>query len=204
MFLPNFIFELILTSYQNHTVTQSNFLDPCHPLAAGGFFSGFQPTTKTDGATTFTIDVKDTKAIWFYCSQTTGKHCQSGMVGSINAPATGNTLERFIALAANASTSSFPSGGPAGGVLVQGESNGTTTSATTLSSYTTTASYSTYTSGGATVTVTLGSPTTTAAATNTSSATSTSTSAVVTGAAAGLSANVFGAVAFLAGAVALV
>lgn len=31
----------------------------------------------------FTIPVTDTKPIWFYCSQ--GKHCQSGMVGVINA-----------------------------------------------------------------------------------------------------------------------
>ncbi|KAH8589308.1 Cupredoxin, partial [Bisporella sp. PMI_857] len=81
---------------KNHTVTQSSFSDPCHPLA-GGFFSGFVPTQPAAaGSSSFTITVNDTKPIWFYCSQTAGDHCQKGMVGSINAPKTGNrTLEAF-------------------------------------------------------------------------------------------------------------
>jgi plastocyanin len=61
---------------KNHTVTQSSFKDPCHPLE-GGFFSGFVPTTETPSKTTFTIEVKDTKPIWFYCGQ--ANHCQKGM-----------------------------------------------------------------------------------------------------------------------------
>lgn len=60
---------------KNHTVTQSSFKDPCHPLD-GGFFSGFIPITDSSSNTTFTIEVRDTKPIWFYCGQ--ASHCQKG------------------------------------------------------------------------------------------------------------------------------
>lgn len=59
---------------KNHTVTQSNFKEPCKPLA-GGFFSGFVPTKPEEaGLSTFTITVKDDKPIWFYCGQ--ADHCK--------------------------------------------------------------------------------------------------------------------------------
>jgi hypothetical protein len=66
-------------------VTQSSFDEPCKPLP-GGIFSGFVPTRDLEkaSATTFTIEVKDTKPQWFYCGQTAGNHCQSGMLYSIN------------------------------------------------------------------------------------------------------------------------
>lgn len=120
---PNKVFCSLLTHFQNHTVTQSSFKDPCHPLSSGGFFSGFVPTMDSPSGTTFTITVTDTKPIWFYCSQTKGAHCQAGMVGAINAPATGNTLDAFILLASTASNSTFPSGGPSGGELSSGSSS---------------------------------------------------------------------------------
>ncbi|KAH6668523.1 hypothetical protein B0J14DRAFT_601027 [Halenospora varia] len=44
------------------------------------------------------VYVNDTRPIWFYCSQTSSSHCQSGMVGAINAHSTGDTLEAFITL----------------------------------------------------------------------------------------------------------
>lgn len=70
----------------NHSVVQSSFDDPCHPLAnGGGFSSGFVPVAQTGPGVLFDIVVPDTKPIWFYCAQTTKSHCQSGMVGSINA-----------------------------------------------------------------------------------------------------------------------
>ncbi len=69
----------------NHSVVQSSFDDPCHPLAAGGFSSGFVPTALSPSGVLFDIVVPDTKPIWFYCAQTTKTHCQAGMVGSINA-----------------------------------------------------------------------------------------------------------------------
>jgi len=111
---------------KNHSVTQSSFADPCHPLA-GGFFSTFMPTT-SESSTTFTLLVNDTKPIWIYCGQTTGNHCQSGMVAAINAPATGNTLAAFAALAKNATTSTSPPGGVAGGILKVGSASSNSSS----------------------------------------------------------------------------
>ncbi|TVY21047.1 putative GPI-anchored cupredoxin [Lachnellula arida] len=119
---------------KNHTVTQSSFADPCHPLA-GGFFSGFVPTIATTLGSTFTITVKDTKPVWIYCSQTEGSHCQAGMVAAINAPKTGNTLAAFTLLAKNATTSTFPPPGtPIGGTLVKSSGNTTSSSTGTASS----------------------------------------------------------------------
>lgn len=69
---------------KNHSVVQSSFANPCHPLA-GGFFSGFVPTAVGPSSTTFTLTVNDTKPVWIYCAQTVGNHCQSGMVAAINA-----------------------------------------------------------------------------------------------------------------------
>ncbi|PVH74184.1 Cupredoxin [Cadophora sp. DSE1049] len=99
---------------KNHTVTQSSFKDPCHPLE-NGFFSSFVPTANSPSGSTFTITVKDTKPIWLYCGQ--GNHCQTGMVAAINAPQTGNTFEAFALLAKNATASTSPPGGAAGGIL---------------------------------------------------------------------------------------
>jgi len=93
----------------NHTVTQAAFASPCNPMASG-FFSGFTGNTQTS----FSITVKDTKPIWFYCAQVS--HCESGMVGAINPPSTGNTLAAFKSAAAKASESSVPASA-AGGVI---------------------------------------------------------------------------------------
>lgn len=49
------------------------------------------------------------------------------MVGAINAPKTGNTLDAFILLASNATASTFPEGGVAGGELVSKGSASSTT-----------------------------------------------------------------------------
>lgn len=57
------------------------------PNLTTAFYSGFMPTNASVGTTanvlTYTIRVMDTKPVWFYCGQ--AKHCQSGMVGAINA-----------------------------------------------------------------------------------------------------------------------
>jgi len=80
-----------------HSVTQSSFANPCTYLAANGsnpagFDSGLQ------AAKTFTINITDTKPIWFHCKQV--GHCGMGMVGSINAPLNGtNTHDAFVAAA---------------------------------------------------------------------------------------------------------
>jgi len=70
---------------KNHSVVQSSFTDPCHPLA-GGFFSGFQPLSAGPGPVEFVVTVKDTKPIWVYCAQTKGSHCQMGMSMVVNQP----------------------------------------------------------------------------------------------------------------------
>jgi len=63
-------------------VVQASFDDPCHPLD-DGFSSGFIPTSSS--GVKFSIVINDTKPIYFYDAQTQDSHCQSGMVGSINA-----------------------------------------------------------------------------------------------------------------------
>ncbi|KAH8107219.1 Cupredoxin [Cristinia sonorae] len=74
-----------------HSVTQSSFANPCTPLASG-FDSGLQNSKQ------FTINVTDASTpIWFFCKAPA--HCGSGMVGSINAPAAGNTFDNFQAAA---------------------------------------------------------------------------------------------------------
>ena len=86
---------------------------------AGGFFSGFVPTADLTAAspTTWTITVNDSKPIWVYCGQTTGNHCQAGMVHAINAPTAGNTIDAFKAAAKTASMSTSPPNGlPIGGL----------------------------------------------------------------------------------------
>lgn len=96
--LPGTIVEFSFNP-KNHSVVQSSFDKPCQPLDHG-FSSGFIPTAASPSGVLFDIVIPDDKPIWFYCAQTTGDHCQKGMVGSINAPTTGNTLEAFISKAA--------------------------------------------------------------------------------------------------------
>lgn len=55
----------------------------------------------------FSVLVKDTNPIWFYCA--TAKHCQSGMSGVINAPA---SAERTLALYKEAAKSVVVTGIP--------------------------------------------------------------------------------------------
>ncbi|KAJ4156084.1 hypothetical protein LMH87_001298 [Akanthomyces muscarius] len=98
-----------------HSVVQSGFKTPCQPLS-GGFASGFVPTEPKDaGLSTFTVTVKDDKPIWFYCGQT--DHCKRGMVGSVNAPATGSTLPAFVELAKASNSTINPAQAPVGGKL---------------------------------------------------------------------------------------
>jgi len=113
-----------------HSVTQSTFANPCTYLAAangssGGFDSGLQTGKE------FTITITNDQApIWFFCKEPS--HCGLGMVGSINAPTTGNTADAFLA-AAKAIGSSEPvitdSGPVTGGVNAVATSTPTSSSA---------------------------------------------------------------------------
>lgn len=119
----------------NHTVTQSTFDQPCQPIAMNsnvtGIYSGFMPVSATATDTpTYTIMVKDTKPMWFYCSQ--GKHCQNGMTMVINVNPKANatrTLENFQALAKKATanlpgSSSSTGGGTSGSTPASGTGSG--------------------------------------------------------------------------------
>ena len=109
----------------NHSVAESSFSAPCQPkpAPATSFFSGFFPVPRAaDGGVTqsgevFQIEVKDTKPIWFYCPQNTGRHCQSGMVGVVNQNFDGAaTLAKHRELAAQVpGLSQVPAGGVQGG-----------------------------------------------------------------------------------------
>ncbi|PAV20249.1 extracellular serine-rich [Pyrrhoderma noxium] len=85
----------------NHSITQSSFESPCDPLG-NGFDSGniFIPDTK-GGFPTWNLTITNTSTpIWFFCKQLAPQpHCDVGMVGSINAPSTGNTFDAFQAAA---------------------------------------------------------------------------------------------------------
>ncbi|KAM3078142.1 hypothetical protein ACMFMG_002556 [Clarireedia jacksonii] len=114
---------------QAHSVAQASFADPCVPISNGtGFYSGLVPTTEGANVNVFTVDVNDTKPIWFYCGAQT--HCEKGMVGAVNVPTDGSkTVEQFAAAAAKVSkTVNVES--IQGGVLgpVAGGSNSTSTS----------------------------------------------------------------------------
>ncbi|KAI0078171.1 hypothetical protein K474DRAFT_1674333 [Panus rudis PR-1116 ss-1] len=101
------------TSSIPHSVTQSTFADPCTPLTGSngtGFDSGL--TTGTQ----FTINVTDaSKPIWFFCKFP--GHCGAGMVGSINAPSSGNTFDAFMSKAVGIGSSepSISDSGPVTG-----------------------------------------------------------------------------------------
>ncbi|KAI0362686.1 hypothetical protein OH77DRAFT_1362955, partial [Trametes cingulata] len=79
-----------------HSVTQGDFNNPCQPIAAqngqSGFDSGLQQGTQ------FTLNItNDQIPIYFFCKEPT--HCGLGMVGSINAPSSGNTFDAWQAAA---------------------------------------------------------------------------------------------------------
>ncbi|KAL2054401.1 hypothetical protein ABVK25_005149 [Lepraria finkii] len=114
---------------KNHSVVQSSFTDPCHPLA-DGFFSGFQPLAAGPGPVEFVVTVNDTKPIWIYCSQTS--HCQKGMAMVVNQPAppSPNTLDAYKLAAAKTGISSSPPN-IEGGVFISLNSTSTTGSTST-------------------------------------------------------------------------
>ncbi|KAF1964188.1 Cupredoxin [Bimuria novae-zelandiae CBS 107.79] len=107
---------------KSHSVAQAAFAKPCEPME-NGFWSGFIPSEKGAAATTFMIEIKNaSQPLWYYCSR--GNHCQEGMVGVINPPASGQkTLAAFAKAAANATNSTSPTSATAvGGMLMNGTS----------------------------------------------------------------------------------
>lgn len=102
----------------NHTVTQSTFADPCtQPFnatsGAAGFDSGFMPVdTNSSNIMVWALEIKSTSPLWFFCARK--GHCQGGMAGAINPPATGNTFDAFKAKLANADAPPYGTTKPIG------------------------------------------------------------------------------------------
>lgn len=99
---------------KNHTVVQSSFDKPCEPLEGGkGIFSGFNFKTDVGEApNVFQFTVQNKEPFWYYCSQTVGNHCQSGMSGVINQNFNSDkTLDAYKANAKNTVTKQ-PSANP--------------------------------------------------------------------------------------------
>ncbi|KAI0396744.1 hypothetical protein F5Y17DRAFT_455812 [Xylariaceae sp. FL0594] len=126
MFNPNNVTELVGTVVQfsynpsNHSIVQSSFDKPCQPIdrPGGGFAAPFVPTKQAPSGVTFEVTLTNPDPIWFYCAQTTKSHCQSGMVGSINAATEGaKTFQAFKDLAAKAGPSTITPDTPLVGAL---------------------------------------------------------------------------------------
>ncbi|KZS90332.1 hypothetical protein SISNIDRAFT_468687 [Sistotremastrum niveocremeum HHB9708] len=91
-------------SGRSHSVTQSNFSNPCTRLQGGFDSDSYGVTSLSPGQPVpqWNLTVTDdTKTIWFYCKNTLPQsHCTAGMVGAINPPIGSNqTYDSFQAAA---------------------------------------------------------------------------------------------------------
>lgn len=115
---------------RNHSLAQSTFDNPCQPMPQTngtiGFWSGFMPvTSESTTMPVFSVVVKDTAPMWFYCA--TGKHCQAGMAGVINPPANpARTIEAYKAAAALVAQAGVPNTAGGTGGSTTGGSTPTT------------------------------------------------------------------------------
>jgi len=98
----------------NHSVVQSSFEAPCKPANSSSFFSGFIDSSSGPASNVFTLSVNSSDPIWFYCGQIS--HCQAGMVGVINPPSSGQTLDQYRSAAANSGGSSVQASAQGGSV----------------------------------------------------------------------------------------
>ncbi|KAG5297618.1 hypothetical protein I7I48_06784 [Histoplasma ohiense] len=82
---------------QNHTATQSTFNKPCVRMAQG-IDSGFMPNTDNtvNPPPNMKFQVTTLDPVWMFCAQ--GKHCEKGMVFSIN-PTAEKSQARFKEIA---------------------------------------------------------------------------------------------------------
>ncbi|KAE8330927.1 Cupredoxin [Aspergillus sergii] len=143
----------------NHSVAQASFSNPCHPMNDSSFFSGFIAPATGESDTVFTVTVNDTKPIWYYCGQV--GHCQAGMVGVINPPASGSdTLDAFKSAASNANGDSVPSN-VQGGTLSTSSPKSSATSTSETSTHSTNTPSSTATTSASPTTTNSPSPTAT-------------------------------------------
>jgi len=71
-----------------HSVTKSNFSNPCQASTTRAIWSGYASTSDM-----FVLKVNNTKPIWLFCSQ--ASHCQAGMAMVINPPYVVPPLHQF-------------------------------------------------------------------------------------------------------------
>ncbi|PIL23789.1 hypothetical protein GSI_13540 [Ganoderma sinense ZZ0214-1] len=97
-----------------HSVTQGDFSNPCQPIAAQGGQNGFDSGLQNSVQWTLNV-TNDQEPIYFFCKSPT--HCGLGMVGSVNAPSTGNTFDAWQAAAVKvgASEQTLQDNGPVTG-----------------------------------------------------------------------------------------
>lgn len=88
----------------NHSVAEGSYDNACMPSGDDAFYSGFVPATMAMSPWTLTINSTD--PIWYYCSQ--GDHCQDGMVGVINPPSSGASIDGYAMAASNADMNKSP------------------------------------------------------------------------------------------------
>jgi plastocyanin len=112
---------------KNHSVAQAAFNAPCQPLDEG-FWSGYHATSNGASEESFQITISNaSKPLWYYCTQ--GMHCQNGMVGVINPPASGpNTIEAFTNASSSAQANVAPqSEAGTGGNITKGQDSSSAT-----------------------------------------------------------------------------
>ncbi|KAH6679082.1 hypothetical protein B0J14DRAFT_290333 [Halenospora varia] len=118
-----------------YSVIQSDFNTPCQPKV-GGFNSGvLGPANATAFAEpNFGIIINDTKPIYYFSGE--ARHCEEGMVGSINGPAVLDYQAQAmsIGIAALSSISSIPSSAAA--TIITASMNATAASTSSSSSST--------------------------------------------------------------------
>ncbi|KAF2663226.1 hypothetical protein BT63DRAFT_419056 [Microthyrium microscopicum] len=99
----------------NHTVTSGGGSSSaaCQPTAQ--FNSGFLigNAGQTTNQPTFSMTVKTTAPITFYCAQNQNDHCQASMVGAINPSADNNNANSLVQLQRQASQTKVGSSGVA-------------------------------------------------------------------------------------------
>jgi len=121
-----------------YSVTESSFGSPCSPLK-NGFDSGL-----TQGGTTFSVFVTNASIPVYFFSKASG-NCGAGMVGSINAPASGDQTNAAFVSAAKAIGSNeqnIPDNGPQTGGVGAFATAGPTSGTPTPSGYSITATFS--------------------------------------------------------------
>ncbi|KAF1997513.1 hypothetical protein P154DRAFT_524714 [Amniculicola lignicola CBS 123094] len=87
-----------------HDVAQGAFDSPCIPSDTG-FYSGTY-SNSDNGKKKFVVNVTSSDPIYFYCA--VQRHCQNGMVGGINLPSSGDTVDAYASAAAEAEVARAP------------------------------------------------------------------------------------------------